>query len=205
MENIRIAKRLVALAKELVGMARFTDGLGEDSDDSNAKYDRQYERIVRSLYPRGMAETIIMGGRMLEMQLPIHATMGNGNIVLKYYADKRAKQLIIEALVSEKHRLMPSDTRDIIELYNFLKKQVEDGYTIMTDCNTYSITFLATFARKNGYYFHAGEARVPPGGNGNSRDMTRMCICCKEKPDYSEDDNSDEFTKERQNLDRLVE
>lgn len=200
-----IARRLVGMARELVGMAKFTDGLGEDSDNTNAQYDAQYERIVRELYPRNVAETIIMCGHGLDFHLPIKGTMGNGNIVLKYYADPRRKQLILQALVSEKHKIQPSDARDIINLYKFLKKQVDNGYTIVTDCNTHSITFLATFAKKNNYYFHAGDARMEFGETGDAGDMSRFCICCKNAPHGRDDNNADEFSKERPNLDKLVE
>ena len=203
--NIRIAKSLVRIAMELVGRARFTDGLGEDSDNTNAKYDAQYERIVRELYPNNVAETIIMCGHGLDYHMPIKGTMGNGNIVLKYNADPRMKELIIQALVSEKHRITPADTRDIINLYKFLKKQVDDGYAIETDCNTHSIPFLSTFAKKNNYHFHAGPARMEFGDTGDEGDLSRMCICCRrDDPRAHGIDNADRFTRERPNLDRMV-
>ena len=155
-------------------------------------------------YPQDVVHRIVMSGHGLDRAMPIHGTMGNGNIVLKYYADPYEKRFIIEALVSERHRIMPSDTRDIISLYNFLKKQVEDGYTILTDCNSYSITFLASFARKNGYYFHAGRERNMFGPTGDPRDKSRFCICCKDKPSGQGANNADQFTKDRPALERQV-
>ena len=205
-QNIKIAKQLIGLAKELVGRATFTDGLGEDSDNSNDKYDKQYFDIIKKLYPQNMVDTIQMSDENCRRFFPIRGTMGNGNLVLKYYADRRRKQLIIMALVAEKHRLVPSDVKDLMNLYKFLKKQVEDGYVILTDCNTYSITFLATFAKKNGYYFHADRSRDPFMGRGvnDEKNMSRQCVCCKNPPPYAEENNVDEFTKDRNNLDKLV-
>lgn len=202
--NVKVAKELVKLARNLVG-SKFTDGLGEDSDNTNEQYDAQYEQIVRELYPHNVASTIIMSGHGLDYHLPVKGTMGNGNLILKYYADPRRKLLIIQALVSQKHKIQPSDTRDLINLYKFLKKQVEDGYTIVTDCNEHSITFLATFAKKNHYYFHAGESHNMFGETGDSRDRSRECICCKNAPrNHENDDNADAFSRNRPNLDRLI-
>ena len=204
MDNIKIAKQLIGMARELVGKAKFTDGLGEDSDNSNAKYNAQFEKIIRELYPDHVAKTIIMCGRNLDRSYPVKGTMGNGNIILKYVADPESKRFIIMALNSVAHHVKPSDTRDIINLYKFLKKQVEDGYVILTDCNTYSIPFLAAFAKNNGYWFNADEPRYEFGNTGDERDISRACVVMKHKPSYAPDSNADEFTKDRKNLDNTV-
>ena len=215
MDNIRIAKQLVGMARELLGRAKFTDGIGEDSDNSNMKYDREYENIIRELYPDQYANFIIMSGHQYDRMFPKHGTMGNGNLILKYCVNERRKEMLLLGLASKEHRIRRSDVVDLMSLYKTLKEQViEKGYKILADCNEHSKTFLATFAKKNGYYFYAEEPRFM-GGN-NDMDASAMCVCSKEKltspfmptgvpmPFYPGEDNADKFTKDRKNLDKII-
>jgi hypothetical protein len=201
--NIRIARQLIRLAKELVGRATFTDGIGEDSDNSNALYDKQLKQIIKKLYPNNVAKSIVMSCGYYK-RYPLKGTMGNGNIILQYAADPNKKVFVITALVSERHRVMLSDLRDIANLYQFLKKQVDDGYKIVTSCNTYSIPFLAVFAKKNGFYFNAKEPQYEFGDTGDTRDVSRECVVMKEKPDNAPEDNVEQFSKDRKNLDEIM-
>ena len=213
--NVKIAKQLIGMARELVGRATFTDDLGEDSDNSNAKYNRQYEKIVRELFPDMVAKMIIMSGRMSEQMFPVHGTMGNGNIVLKYAVDEDHKSIFLMALVAEKHHIMPSDMRDIANLFKLLKKKVEDGYVLLADCNEQSVTFLSSFAKKNGYYCNIGESRNMMEMYGiPEKYYTRMCVVAKEKISEVDigmgrthrpgEDNKNDFSKERPNIEKMM-
>ena len=141
--NVKMAKDLVKMARELVAMSRFTDEIGQDTgtDDeqnTNSANDRQYEEILRKLYPNSIAQNLINMGRNLDigaMHGGLKGTMGNGNMYLKYNAFPREKKLIIMGFVSKTSHLTEQDKQDVYNLFKFLEKQVENGYTIITGCN----------------------------------------------------------------------
>ena len=138
--NAKIAKDLVKMARELVAMSRFTDEIGQDTgtDDeqnTNSANDRQYEEILRKLYPNSIAQNLINMGRNLDigaMHGGLKGTMGNGNMYLKYNAFPREKKFIIMGFVSKASHLTEQDKQDVYNLFKFLEKQVENGYTIVT-------------------------------------------------------------------------
>ena len=193
--NVKMAKDLVKMARELVAMSRFTDEIGQDTgtDDeqnTNSANDRQYEEILRKLYPNSIAQNLINMGRNLDigaMHGGLKGTMGNGNMYLKYNAFPREKKLIIMGFVSKTSHLTEQDKQDVYNLFKFLEKQVENGYTIITGCNRYSLPFLTAFARKNNYYFRATE-EFNEFGNAelNENNLSRNCICRKRRPNDDE-------------------
>lgn len=212
--RIKIARELVKLAKELVSRSTFKDWDGQDTgtrgfnDEESAG--GSYEQILRDRYKNSpdVAETIIdMGGRMdrhTELSGGRKGTMYNGNMVLKWNAFQNAKKLIIMAFVSKKSKITRSDVPDIINMFGFLKKYVEQGYAIFTDCNMNSIQFLATFALWNKYYFHAGEAKMEFSEIGDDREKSRNCICAKMDMGYGPNNAKQFAMKEGGLLYRLL-
>ena len=122
--NTRIAKQLIRIARELVSMARFTDGLGEDSDNSNSANDAQYEEILHTLYPDDVAQGLISMGHGIDsasrMSGGHQGTMGNGNMYMKYETFPRDKTFVIMGFVSKENHLTENDKQDVYNLFKFL-------------------------------------------------------------------------------------
>ena len=208
--NVRIAKELVKLAKSLVA-ARFSDGLGEDTGteeegNTNSLNDRQYNEVLEKLYPMGIARSLINMGEGLDRNARRSgghaATMGNGNMYMKYEAFPREKQFIIMGFVSKARHLSEQDKEDVYNLFKFLERQVEDGYEIRTGCNRYSLPFLVAFAKKNGYYFMGGSEYNEFGNAGlNENNLSRDCVVRKRR-DWDGEGNADQMYSTDSMLDR---
>lgn len=206
--NTRVAKQLIRIARELVSMAKFTDGLGEDSDNSNSANDRQYEEILHTLYPDDVAQGLISMGYGVDnasrMSGGHQGTMGNGNMYMKYETFPRDKTFVIMGFVSKENHLTENDKQDVYNLFKFLEEQVENGYTITTGCNRYSLPFLTAFAKKNGYYFNAGQEYNEFGNADlNDNNLSRNCICRKRKPTDRDNGNLDQLFSTDSKLDRV--
>lgn len=190
--NVKIARELVRIAKSLVGMARFTDGLGEDTGteeegNTNAINDSKYEEILEGLYPHGIAQNIIDMGKRVDYQVDMtgghKGTLGNGNLYLKYEAFSRKKQFIIMGFVSKKHKMTPEDKEDICHLFDFLHDVVEKGYAIVTSCNRFSLPFLKKFAEINHYHFANRDEMDEFGNSGMSdNNLSKECMVSKNGP-----------------------
>lgn len=177
--NAKIARQLIGLAKELVSMSKFSDGLGEDSDNSNSANDAQYEEILKQLYDAGIAGRIINEGHSLDSMAEHKGTMGNGNLFMKY--ETVGNTFIIMGLVSkrksfarkgdmkkkEDRKLYEQDKQDIRDLFKFLEKQVNDGYVISTSCNRFSLVFMKGF-----YELHKGEYQISYSGERDAYGMS---------------------------------
>lgn len=201
--RIKIARELVRLAKEIVSMSRFTDWDGQDTGtkgvNRNPDADKSYKEILHKRYKDNpdVAELLVDMGDKMDRHVDLSGgkkgTMYNGNMVLKWCLFPTIKQLAILGFVSKKDKITKSDVPDVINMFGFLKKYVEQGYAIFTDCNSHSIHFLATFALWNKYYFHAGEKRIVFGETGDDKDNSRCCVCAKRDMGYGPS-NAEQFT-----------
>lgn len=201
--RIKIARELVKLAKDIVSMSTFKDwddkDTGANGFNRNPDADKAYEQILRDRYKDhpDVAELLVDMGDKMDRATDFYGgkkgTMYNGNMVLKWNLFPKEKHLTILGFVSKKNQITKSDVPDVINMFGFLKKYVEQGYVILTDCNSRSIPFLATFALWNNYYFHAGEERMEFGDTGDDKDNSRHCVCAKRDMGYGPS-NAEKFT-----------